>query len=352
MSDRGDNNEEAEDLTDLLTTILELTIGPISTNSLEVIKKLLAMAENVSSLTNENLEDLTSTDISDDVTDSILKTSKTASIKRLADGFNDISKLKKSTLDGLNAQLLDTSLKIRPASIHLSDDDVNVTGAARRITHAGAHAFSNTTDEVEDILRSRRSSDLLIVLIDENAEDLSDILTSLVEVLVLPIRGDSLEELDELTTMRQDVHDFILDESHDLTTLDLFDDLVDRSSHLFNTTSLEGISKLLNTISKGKETFHDRLYAEGLDTVSNKLDTIIEIAGHVGDILDASSRITHDNIETISNTLDESKNIFLAFDFAVLIKLSGRSNDKAGLIDCSSRNDQSEKNKSIRTHCY
>jgi len=321
MPDRGDNNEEAEDLTDLLAAFLKLTVSPVGTNSLEVIKKLLAVAEDVSSLTNKNLEDLTSTDISNDVTDSILKTSKTASIKRLADGLDDIGEFKKTTLDGLDAELLDTSLKIRPASIHLSDDDVKIAGTGRRITHAGTHTLSNTADEVVDILRSGRNNDLRVVLIDENAKNFSDILTSVVEVLVLPFGGNILEEIDELTTMSEDVHDFVLDESHDLTVLDFLDDLDDRFSSLLNTTSLEGISDLLDTVGKGEETFNDRLYAKSLDTVSDKLDTIIEIRSHVSDIPDASAGITHDNIETISNTLEESKNIFLALDLAVLFKL-------------------------------
>jgi len=328
MHCRWDDDKEADDLTDLLTAVLKLTVSPEGSNSLEVIKELLSVAENVCNLTDKNLEDLTSTDISNDVTDGLLKVSKTASFEGLADGLDGISKLLKSTFDGLDAQLLDTSLKIRPGSVHLSNDDVNVTGTSRRITHAGSHTLSNTADEAVDILRSSRDSDLLIVLIDEDAKDLTNIFTSSIEVLVLPFRGNILEEVDELTTVRKNVHDFVLDECHDLTFLDFSDDLDDRLSNLLETAVLETVGKLLNTISKSEKTLHDRLYTKVLDTISNKLNSVIEITSHIVDILDASSRITHNNIETISNTLEEVDHILLALDLAVLSKLGIRSNDK------------------------
>jgi len=347
---RGDDNEETDDLTDLLAALLELSVSPEVSNSLEVVEKLLAVAEDVTSLTDEDLEDLTSTDVSDDVTDGALKARKTAGVHGLADGLDGISELLKSTLDGLDAELLETGLKIGPGSIHLSNDDVEIAGAARGITHAGAHALSNTTDKLVHVLSRRSNGDLVVLLVDEDAEDLSHILTGAVEVLGLPFGGDVLEEVDELTTVTEDVHDLVLDESHDLAVLDLLDDLDDILGGLLDTASLESVGKLLNTVGKGEEALHDSLHVKSLDTVSNKLNTIIEIASHVSNISHASGGVAHHNVETISDTLEEGNNVLLALKLAITSKLSIRGNNEARLIECSGRNDQSKKNKSYRTH--
>jgi len=352
MTGGGDDNKEADDLTDLLTALLEGALSPEVGDSLEVLDKLLAVAEDVAGLTSDNLEDLTSLDFGNKFSDGLLKSSKTASLEGLGDGLDGISKLKKSTLDGLDADLLDTSLKIRPGSVHISDDDIDVTSTARGITHAVAQALSNTTDQLVNVSGGGRDIDLSVVLIDEDAKDFTNILTSLVEVLGLPLSANVLEQVDELTTMGPDVHNLVLDEGLDLTRLDLSDDLDDGLSHLLKTTSLESISKLLNTISKGKETLHDSLNIKSLDTVRNQLNSIIEITSHVLDVPDTGGGITHDNIKTNSNTLKESKNILLALDAAILLKLLSRSNDETRLIDCTGRDHQSKKNKSIRTHCF
>jgi len=346
-----DDDEEADDLTDLLAALLIGALGPEVGNILEVLEELSAVAEDVDSLTSNDLEDLASTDISDDVPDSLLKASKTASVEGLGDGLDSIGKLEESTLDGLDVDLLDTSLKIRPGSVHVGDDNIDITSTARRITHGGTHSLSNTADQLENVVGARRSIDLSVVLVDENAKNLSDVLTSSVEVLSLPLSANVLEEVNELATMAEDVNDLVLDKSLDLTVLDLTHDLDDGISHLLNTASLEGISKLLNTISKGKETLHDRLDVEVLDTIGNKLESVIEIAGHVGNILDTGGGITHDNIKTNSNTLKEVNDIFLRLNLTVLFKLLRRSNHETRCINCSGRNDQSNKNKSERTHC-
>jgi len=328
MLSRGDDNEEADDLTDLLAALLEGASSPEGGNRLEVVDELLAVAEDVDSLTSNDLEDLTGTDVSDDVPDGLLETSKTASIKGLGDSLDSISKLKKSTLDGLDAQLLDASLKIRPAGVHVSDDDIDVTGAGRGIAHAGAHTLSNTADESVDVSGGGRNGNLSVVLVDEDAEDLSHILTSAVEVLGLPLSGDVLEQVDELTAVRPDVHDLVPDEGLDLTRLDLSDDLVDGISSLLDTASLEGISELLDTVSKGEKTLHDSLDVEGLDTVSDLLNGIIEVADHSGHILNTGSGIAHDDVETIGNTLEEIHNILLALKLAITLKLLRRSHNE------------------------
>jgi len=341
-----DDDEEADDLTDLLAALLIGALSPVVGNILEVLEELGAVAENVDSLTSDDLEDLTSTDISNDVPDSLLKASKTASVEGVGDGLDSIGKLEESTLYGLDVDLLDASQKIRPGSVHVSNDDVDVTGAARRITHGGTHTLSNTADQLEHILGAGRSSDLSVVLVDEDAEDLSDVLTSSVEVLFLPLSADVLEEVDELAAMAEDVHDLVLDESLDLTVLDLTHDLDDGISHLLDTASLEGVGDLLNTISKGKETLHDRLDVEVLDTIGDKLESIIEVAGHVGDIPDAGGGITHDNVETNSNTLEEVDDVLLGLNLAVHFELLRRSNHETRSINCTGREDQSNKNKS------
>jgi len=335
MHGRGDDNEEADDLTDLLAAILKLAVGPEVGNRLEVVKKLLAVAEDVSSLTDEDLEDLAGANIADNIANGRLEARQTASIHGLTDGLDSISKLKKSTLDGLNAQLLDASLEIRPGSIHLTDDNIKVTGAARGIAHAGAHTLSDTTDEQKHIVGRRSNSDLSVILIDKDAKDFSDIRTSSIEVTILPLSCNVLEELDELTTMREDVHDLVLDESHDLTVPDLLDDLDDRISSLLNAASPEGISNLLNTVGKGEEALHDGLNAEGLDTVSDELNTVVEVSSHVRKVPDASSGITHHNVEAISDTLEEVENILLGLEPAVLIEISSALDDETCLIDCA-----------------
>ena len=97
MHRRGNDNEEADDLTDLLAAILKLAVGPEVGNRLEVVKKLLAMAEDVTSLTDDDLEDLAVANIADNLADGRLEARQTAGIHGLTDGLDSISKLKKST---------------------------------------------------------------------------------------------------------------------------------------------------------------------------------------------------------------------------------------------------------------
>jgi len=351
MPCRGDDNKEADDLTDLLTAFLEGTIIPEGGDRLEVIDKLMTVAIDVDSLTSKNLEDLTSTDIRNDVPDGLLKTSKTTGLEGIGNGIDSISKLEKSTLDGLDVELLDTVDEINNARIHVTDDLVDVTGTARRITHLRAHTLSNTADQLESVIRSDVLGGAKVVLIDEDAKDLSDVLTGSVELLLLPGGGDILEEADEVCAVGDDVHDLVLDESLNLTVLDLSDDLDDGFSHLLKTASLESISKLLDTVGKGKEALNDRLDTKVLDTVSNKLEGIIEVAGHVGDVLNTGGGIAHDDIKTNSNTLQEGDNILLGAELTVLIELLIGGNDETRLVNCTGRNDQSKNNKSKRTHC-
>jgi len=351
MLGRGDDNKEADDLTDLLAALLEGTSSPEVSNILEVLNELSAVAEDVDGLTSNDLEDLASTDVSNDVTDSLLKASKTASLEGVGDGLDGVGKLKKSTLDSLDVELLDASEEVGPAGIHVSDDDVDVTGAARGVTHRGAHALSNTADQLVDIGRGGRLVNLSVVLVQEDAEDLSDVLTSAVEVASLPGGSKILEELDQITAVRPDVHDLVLDESLELALLDLSDDLDDGVSSLLEAASLETVSKLLNTVSKGEEALHDRLNTEGLDAVSDQLDGVVEVASHVGDVPHTGGGIAHDDIKAVGNTLQEGDDIILGGHLTILVKLLSRSDHETRLIDCSGRNDQSKKNKAERTHC-
>jgi len=88
-----------------------------------------------------------------------------------------------------------------------------------------------------------------------------------------------------------------------------------------------------------------------LDTVGNKLESIVEIAGHVGDVPDAGSGVAHDDIKADSDALEEVEDVLLGLELAVLLKLGGGGNDEARLINCAGRNYQSKKNKCKRTHC-
>jgi len=346
MLSRGDDDEEADDLTDLLTALLEATVGPEGGDRLEVVKELSAVAEDVDSLTSNDLEDLASTDVSDDVPDGLLETGQTAGLEGLGDGLDGIGKLKKSTLDGLDAKLLDASPEVGPGSVHVSDDDVDVTGAARGIAHGRAHALSDTADESVDVSRGGRNIDLSFVLIDEDAENLTNSTASTVVVLGLPVSDHLLEDLDELAAVRPDVHDLVLDEGLDLSGLDLGHDLDDGVGSLLEAAGLEGVGQLLNTVSKGKEALHDRLDVEGLDAVSDQLDGVVEVASHVGDIPDTGSGVAHDHIKADRDTLEEIEDVILGLHLAVLLELGVGGNDEARLIDCAGRDHQGKENKS------
>jgi len=307
---RGDLDDEADDFADLLARVLELSFLPEVSDALKVVDELRAMAEDVDSLTSNDLENLSVADVLDDLADGLLEVLETAGRHRISDLLNAAGKLSQSTADGTDADALDAVKKVLPGSVKVSDDAVDVLGAERRIAHRATQALSNTTNEAVDVSRSDLST-VEVVVVDEDGKDLTGVLTESVVIVGLEAAVERPEEVDKLTAMAKDVHNLVLDEGLDVATADLSDNADDVLGRLDNAAVLEGSSKLLNTVSKVQETLGNLRHTERTDAMTNVVGTKLKVGGKVLHITDAGRGIAHDNVKAIGKALDKVQNISL-----------------------------------------
>jgi len=310
---RGDLDDEADDLTDLLARVLELSFLPEVSDALKVLDELRAVAEDVDSLTSNDLENLSVADVLDDLADGLLEVLETAGRHRVGDLLNAAGKLGKSTADGADADTLDAVEEVLPGSVKVADDAVDVLGAEGRIAHRAAQALSNTANKGVDVSRSDLGA-VEAVVVDEDGKDLTGVLTESVVVAGLEAAVEGLEEVDKLTTVAVDVHNLVLDEGLDVAAADLSDNADDVLGRLDHATVLEGSSELLNTVSKVHEALSDLRNAESADAMTNELGTLLKVGGKVLHVTDAGRGIAHDNVKAIGKALNKVENVSLTVE--------------------------------------